>query len=297
MSVHALPVDDARRPAGEAACRAPHAGASGEAAGDAPADAHVRGTQSVRRALQLLRRVARNNDEGIKLAQLVREAGLDRATAYRLMSCLVEEQFVDRDAEHLYRLGPQAVLLGSLLPKPTPLLRRFVPAMMRIGRIGGDTVFLMMRQGDFVYCAHREEGSSPIKILTTNIGQRRLLGTGTGGRAVLGLMDAAEVAGLHARNAKAYAEAGLAPEQLQNDRMAAQEQGCMLTFDSFGEIGVAGFGIAFRMGEHAMGALSIATLTARFGYERQHRLRQLMETELRGLGFVPGDRHASAAAD
>ena len=41
------------------------------------------------------------------------------------------------------------------------------------------------------------------------------------------------------------------------------------------------------MGEHAMGALSIATLTARFGYERQHRLRQLMETELRALGLQP----------
>ena len=263
----------------------------GDALREAPGDGHgegpARGTQSVRRALQLLRRVAKCNDHGIKLAQLVRESGLDRATAYRLLCCLVDEQFVDRDAEHLYRLGPQAVLLGSLLPQPTPLLRRFVPTMKRIGRIGGDTVFLMMRQGDLVYCAHREEGSSPIKILTTNIGQRRLIGTGTGGRAVLGLMDPAEIAAIHARNAAQYAENGLAVEQLLQTGVAAREQGCMVTFDAFGEVGVAGFGIAFRMGEHAMGALSIATLTARFGYERQHRLRQLMETELRALGLQP----------
>lgn len=48
---------------------------------------------------------------------------------------------------------------------------------------------------------------------------------------------------------------------------------------------VAGFGMAFKMGEHDMGALSIATLTARFGFERRHTLRQLFATELRGLGL------------
>ncbi|MCW5287041.1 IclR family transcriptional regulator [Verminephrobacter eiseniae] len=248
-------------------------------------ESHVRGTQSVRRALQLLRRVAKSNDRGVRLAQLVRDEGLDRATTYRLMSCLVEEQFVDRDSEHLYRLGPEAVLLGSLLPQPTPLLRRFVPVMKRIGRIAGDTVFLMMRQGDFVYCAHREEGHSPIKILTTSIGQRRLLGTGTGGTAVLGLMDEAEVAGTFARNSTAYAEHRISLDRLQALGTAVREQGCALVFDSFGETGVAGLGIAFRMGKHGMGAISVATLTARFGFERQHRVRQLVETELRGLGL------------
>jgi len=251
------------------------------AGGEAP----VRGTQAVRRALQLLRRVAKCNDDGVKLAQLVREGGLDRATTYRLMSCLVEEQFVDRDSELLYRLGPEAVLLGSLLPQPTPLLRRFVPVMKRIGRIGGDTVFLMMRQGDVVYCAHREEGSSPIKILTTSVGQRRPLGTGTGGTAVLGLMEDAEIAATFQRNRASYAEQHITTEQLQAMATAVREQGCVVTFDAFGEAGVAGFGIAFKMGDHGMGAISIATLTARFGFERQHKMRQLIETELRELGL------------
>jgi DNA-binding IclR family transcriptional regulator len=251
----------------------------------AASDTPVRGTQSVRRALQLLRCVAKYNDEGVKLAQLVRDQGLDRVTTYRLMTCLVEEQFVDRDGEQLYRLGPQAVLLGSLLPQPTPLLRRFVPVMKRIGRIGGDTVFLMMRQGDLVYCAHREEGSSPIKILTTSIGQRRLIGTGTGGTAVLAFMDKVEIAATFSRNATAYADNLIDEEMLQSKATAVREQGCALVFDAFGEVGVAGFGMAFRMGEHGMGAISIATLTARFGFERQHRMRQLLETELRGLGL------------
>lgn len=251
----------------------------------APDDAAVPGTQSVRRALQLLRRVASGGDEGLKLAQLVRDTGLDRATTYRLMSCLVAERFVDRGADQSYRIGPEALLLGSLLPKPTPLLQRFVPVMKRIGRISGDTVFLMMRQGEAVYCAHREEGSSPIKILTASIGQRRLLGTGTGGTAVLGFMNDAEMTAAFARNADAYAAHGIDAPRLTAKGTAVREQGCAVTFDSFGEVGVAGFGMAFKMGEHGMGALSIATLTARFGFERQHTLRQLFATELRSLGL------------
>ncbi|MEB0055733.1 IclR family transcriptional regulator [Variovorax sp. LG9.2] len=245
----------------------------------------VRGAQSVHRALQLLRRVAKCNDVGVKLAQLVRDGGLDRATTYRLMSCLVEEQFVDRDGEHLYRLGPEAVLLGSLLPQPTPLLRRFVPVMKRIGRIGGDTVFLMMRQGDGVYCAHREEGSSPIKVLTTSVGQRRPLGLGTGGTAVLGLMEDTEIAATFLRNRADYAELNITADQLRAMATAVREQGCAVVLDAFGEAGVAGFGIAFKMRDHGMGAISIATMTARFGFERQHRMRQLIETELRALGL------------
>lgn len=259
----------------------PDADAEHRAAPDAP----VRGAQSVQRALGLLRRVATCSDRGIKLAQLVRDTGLDRATTYRLMSCLVAERFVDRGVDQSYRIGPEALLLGSLLPQPTPLLRRFVPVMKRIGRIAGDTVFLMMRQGDAVYCAHREEGSSPIKILTTSIGQRRLLGIGTGGTAVLGYMYAAEISASHERNASAYNEHGIDIDRLVAMGAAVREQGCAVTFDAFGEVGVAGFGMAFKMGEHGMGALSLATLTARFGFERQHTLRQLFATELRGLGL------------
>jgi DNA-binding IclR family transcriptional regulator len=67
----------------------------------------------VRRALALLRGVAKCPEGGIRLAQLVRTSGLDRATAYRLLTCLVEEGCIDRDAQQLYRLGPQAVMLGS----------------------------------------------------------------------------------------------------------------------------------------------------------------------------------------
>lgn len=247
-------------------------------------DEGVRGAQSVRRALGLLRGVAKRSDSGVKLAQLVRESGLDRGTAYRLLTCLVEEGFVDRDEAQLYRLGPQAVMLGSLMPALAPLVTRFGPGMKRIARIAGDTVFLMVRHGDMVQCDHREVGGSLVKILTTDVGQRRLLGTGTGGVAVLGLMDDEELRRVWQRHAADYTARGIPLERLLAMAHAVRSRGCAITFDSI-EAGVAGIGLAFRLGEHAMGALSIGTLTARFGPERQHELGELLAAEIRTLGL------------
>lgn len=240
----------------------------------------------MRRALALLRLVARRPEGGAKLAALVRESGLDRGTAYRLLTCLVEEEFLDRDAAQQYRLGTQATLLGSLMPSAVPLQTRFSPGMKRLARIAGDTVFLMIRRGDCVQCDHREVGGSLVKILTTDIGQRRLLGTGTGGVAVLRLLDDAEIGALWTRNRAAYQEHGIPQERLIAMAHAVRARGLAITFDSF-ESGVAGLGMAFRLGEHAMGALSIATLTPRFGPERQHELALLMAAELKALGLSP----------
>lgn len=249
----------------------------------------VRGAQSVRRALSLLRLVARRAEGGVKLAMLVRESGLDRGTVYRLLSCLVEEEFLDRDGAQLYRLGPQATLLGSLMPAALPLQARFAPAMKRLARIAGDTVFLMVRHGDEVQCDHREVGGTLVKILTTDIGQRRLLGTGTGGVAVLGLIDDAELGAIWARNRTVYQEHGITRERLLAMAHAVRVRGLAITFDSF-EPGVAGLGMGFRLGAHAMGALSIATLTPRFGPERQHELGELMAAEIMALGLRPMGR-------
>ncbi|RJF92394.1 IclR family transcriptional regulator [Noviherbaspirillum saxi] len=253
--------------------------------GPESAELPMRGTQSVRRALDLLRHVAQGGEKGAKIADLVRESGLDRATAYRLMTCLVEEQFVDRDEKKIYRLGPEAVLLGSLMPRLEPMLRRLVPVMKRIARISGDTVFLMMRQGDHVQCAHREEGSSLVKVLTTHVGQRRLLGMGTGGAAVTGLIPPEELVEAYRRHEAEYAAAEFSLEELQSTADAARAQGYSLTYDAV-EVGVAGIGMAFKIGTNGMGAISLGTLTARFGKERQCQLRDLFRNELEGAGLL-----------
>ena len=248
-------------------------------------DQGVRGAQSVRRALALLRLVAQHADDGAKLAQLVQKSGLDRGTAYRLLTCLSEEGFVERDSAQFYRLGVQAVTLGSLLPEPTPLMTHFGPAMKRIARIAGDTVFLFVRHGDYMQCELREVGGTLIKILITHVGERRLIGTGVAGVAVLGLMRDEELSQVWHRRSAEYTARRIPLERLRAMAHAVRVQGHVINFDAV-EPGVAGIGMAFRMGEHAMGALSMGTLTAQFGPERQHQFRELLAAELRTLNLL-----------
>lgn len=220
----------------------------------------------------------------MKLADLVRETGFDRGTTYRLLTCLVEEGFVDRDASRLYRLGPQAVMLGSLMPGMGPLVIRFAPSMKRIARIVGDSVFLMVRHGDMVQCDHREVGGTLVNVLITDIGRRYLIGTGTGGVAVLGLMEDAEIGRVFHRHAEDYGARGITLERLLGMAHAVRARGSAITFDAL-EQGVAGIAIGFQFGDHAMGALSIATSIARFGPERQFQLSELLAAELRALNL------------
>ncbi len=245
----------------------------------------VQGAQSLRRALMLLSDVARAGEAGIRLAELVRSTGLDRATAYRMLTCMVEEQFVDRDDDNRYRLGPLAVLMGSLLPAPTPLLARFVPVMKRIARISGETVYFILRRGDHAHCTHREAGECAERVLISRSGQERLLGTSTGGCAILGLLAPEDVAALHARHRDAYLAQGLDAAALALQAETVARQGFAVSHDTL-EPGVSGLGIAFRISGHGMAAMSINSWTHRLGPLQQERARELIASELVSLGML-----------
>jgi DNA-binding IclR family transcriptional regulator len=76
-----------------------------------PAPAAYPGTQAVRRAVSLLKSfTAQEPERG--LADLARAAGLNKTTAFRLLSALAGEGLVERTAE-AYRLGPELLALGA----------------------------------------------------------------------------------------------------------------------------------------------------------------------------------------
>lgn len=58
----------------------------------------MKGSQTVIRALTLLRHIAAIHPHGINVGSLAELTALDRATAYRVVSSLVEFGLVTRDA-------------------------------------------------------------------------------------------------------------------------------------------------------------------------------------------------------
>ena len=108
------------------------------------------GAQSLRRALQLLRLLGKHQESGLTLMQTIEQSGLERSTVHRLLSCLVEEGFAEREEiGKAYRLGIEAVQLGTAGMRHMPLLDRYRSLLKKLARISGDTVFFVVRQGDY----------------------------------------------------------------------------------------------------------------------------------------------------
>ncbi|WP_247872352.1 AMP-binding protein [Azospirillum sp. TSO35-2] len=73
------------------------------------------GTQSLERAITLLRAVAAAGTDGARLADLMTGAGLSKATAHRLLMALARDGLVEQDTRSKrYHLGPDLVALGDL---------------------------------------------------------------------------------------------------------------------------------------------------------------------------------------
>jgi len=71
------------------------------------------GTQAVMRAIALLKTLSDEQPE-LGLADLARIVGLNKTTAYRLLTALESERLVARNpATDAYRLGPEMIVLGG----------------------------------------------------------------------------------------------------------------------------------------------------------------------------------------
>jgi len=237
------------------------------------------GAQSLRRALQLLRLLARHPDEGMKLTAVIRETGLSRSTVHRLLSCLVDEHFAERDRNtHAYRLGIDSMQLGFASMHGAALIGLCRPLMQKIARMSGDTVFLVVRQGDYSVCLHREEGHFPVKVFTTDVGERRLLGVGAGGLGLMAALDDSEILRIMQRNAAEYALSGFTPARMGQAVKRTRQAGFSEIADTVTK-GVSGVGCTFRASPTTLAAVSVGAITPRLSTARKKELARLLIAE------------------
>jgi DNA-binding IclR family transcriptional regulator len=72
----------------------------------------VNGAQSIHKALRVLRYAAAGGSKGVKLRQVSESCSLTKATAYRILSSLTAEGFLDFDSSiRAYTLGREAYIL------------------------------------------------------------------------------------------------------------------------------------------------------------------------------------------
>lgn len=184
------------------------------------------GTQSIERALTLLREIAAHNRSGSRLLDLASRTGLQRPTVHRMLKCLAAEDMVQQNPEtHRYFLGPMVFELGITAAPRFNLREICHPALTRIADATTDTVFLSQRSGLDAVCLDRHEGTFPIKTFTLEIGMRRPLGVGTGSLAILAALPEDEIRDIVAANAPRLQEYGLTPNALIAQVKSAQRLG------------------------------------------------------------------------
>jgi DNA-binding IclR family transcriptional regulator len=252
------------------------------------------GTQSIERALTLLREIAAHNRGGSRLLDLATRTGLQRPTVHRMLKCLAAESMVQQDPDtHRYFLGPMVFELG-LTATPRFNLREIChPALTRIAEATGDTVFLTQRSGLDSVCLDRREGTFPIKTFTLEIGMRRPLGVGTGSLAILSALPEEEIQKVVAANTGRLPEYGLNPATLFSLIKRSQKLGYAMR-EVPGLAGVRSVGQALRnQSGIAFAALSVSTITSRMSDKRAIEIAHLLKGESRQIErqLVSGAEH------
>jgi IclR family transcriptional regulator, acetate operon repressor len=108
----------------------------------------VAGTQAVGRALRILHAFADGRPEWT-LADLSRELGLSKPTAFRLLLALEHEGLVVRhDTLHTYRLGPAAIELGARAQRANSVTSAARPELETLTRATGETSSVEILAGD-----------------------------------------------------------------------------------------------------------------------------------------------------
>ena len=252
---------------------------------DATKGERVPGAQAVFRAIELLKLVGLNHERGMALQALVASTGLDRTTTYRLLGSLVQTGLVARDERKLYRLGLEAMQLGLATMSRVPILEKCRPMMIRLARRTEDTVYLVVRNGDFAHCIHYEEGAFPIKALVLQVGGLRLLGVGSAGTALMATLSDEEIESFYARQ-----RADLAPErslaQIRRQVAQTRRRGYACTDNLVAE-GVSGVGVYFEVTPGTYAAISVGAIRSRMLEERRLWVASVMFDELRASGWAP----------
>jgi DNA-binding IclR family transcriptional regulator len=165
-----------------------------------PARGERSGTQTIERAVALLREISARGDFGWQLSDLAARCKLGKSTTHRMLSCLVKERLVrQRASDRHYMPGPMLFELGLSVPGFSDLQHKARGPLATLARTSGGVSFLFFRSGDDFVCAGRG-GTTDLKVFSGFLGSRRPLITSAGGFAILLALPPAEAQAIIRRN-------------------------------------------------------------------------------------------------
>lgn len=255
--------------------------ASAPLSGAAPADDS--GSRTLRRGLQLLDAVLDGGPGGLRVVDLCRATGLERAPVYRLLATLVDSGYVAPRGRFRYVAGARLAALAQPLGTSNMAVR-LQPVLARISAVCGDAAFAVVREGALSQCIARHVGTHPVQMLIIQVGTRQPLGVGAAGLALLAALPDDEVRAAIAANAPTLGQyGGMTPERMQILVRTTRERGWSVVGNHATQ-GVLAAGMAVRNAEGApVAAISVASTIDRMPRERQQLVARAMREALDAL--------------
>lgn len=251
------------------------------------------GTQTIERAVALLREICLSGHSGGQLSELAARSGLRKSTAHRILTCLARERLVRQcpDNRH-YLAGPMLFELGvSASPERAEFQHTMRNRLWTLSRQTSGVAFLFYRSGDDFVCAVRA-GTAKCKAryLPVFPGTRRPLVLGTGGMAILLALPREELLAIVERNIAnlngGYGDASI--EGICHMIKHSYERGFAINASDILP-GVNAFSLALRnQAGEPFAAISLAGSARDFPLERLDEYRELLYATAKDLpGATP----------
>ena len=258
----------------------------------------LKGAQSIQRAALLLRAIAGHNRTGLRLVDLVDISGLEIPTDHRILKALVLENLIRQNlTNRRYFLGPLMFEAGLAATHEFSLRDLCHESLQRIADKTGDTVFLNVRRDHEAVCIERKDGAFPIKVFSLNVGDRRPLGVGAGGMAILSNLRESETQLIAQKISALLPRYGKLNERLLLSLIKRSKERGYVMHKVSGLGGGKAVGIPIRnpSGE-PFAALSIAAITSRMGAARCIKLISLLRKEATNIERIISQRDVSRSA-
>lgn len=250
--------------------------------------------QSVDRAFTLLEQLCASRD-GLAIHTLSETTGLHKSTVHRLLAALAARGYVRRDEDSgRYRMTTRICELSAQVVENLDVLQFARGPMEALSRTTGETVHLVMREGDEIVYVHKVESDASSIRMFSRIGMRRPMYCTAVGKAILAELPEEEVDRIwNASDIQAYTEHTIVSlDRLKAGLESIRRRGCAYD-NQENELGVRCIAATIHDYTGAIcGALSISTPLLRMSDSKASQLQPQLMAACRKISLAMGGTDA-----
>jgi len=244
------------------------------------------GAQAIRRAVDILRAVAHIQRMGATLSRVALATGLSTSTAFRILRSLSEERLLRYDPMgRCYYVGALAYELGLAALAEEQVQAGWRNVVDQIARETNLTTYLMARSDKDAVCLLCAQGSTALRAVPMDVGQRLPLGVGAGSLAILATLEDEEIAEIlisQRARLELYPGGKARPERILERVEVTRQQGFAFS-DGIVASGSTGIGVAIMPHDGLTQlAISVSAVAGTVSLKNMRQMASFIDATIEG---------------